>query len=667
MVKRTQSAIFVDFPGHDLYKTVMKTITRGDPEKAQTMFSAHILKISPDSAKGEVVQENKVDIKEQFSIHAYQDLLDFITNFQKTRSGKPTKRMLAEILNVFLSIVVQRNTIKGENHDYTKIDWSINGPWSVHRRLFGLNKFAGTITSLAMQQPNTDIRDKILPHHVFQLQSIVDSLTVSRGWSLSTLRGHILSPPARGFRPRRDVDLFLDRNNEMIGSGYLNGVDVLRQLLEKDSILHADPNRHQAQSELLQGVQEDFINWLGESNYMHGLQTIPLSCFSSTNGLWEYSPFLCGVGLIEGLEITYLLNMKIWDRIPEPVLLIHLHNMLLQKGYITKPIGLYASLEELFPSSFFSAGKVPTSNFAGALLARINETGSRRLIFERKATARTAARSAVDIHGLLDVNANRFFRTKSTLTLYRQVDWDPERIADSDIRVTSFLGMARLGQKKQLIGPMTGERRLEDTELVNRARAQGMDELALLDLLSLLGRLKANDDVRLPENLLGSSSKGQRLPELSKRTGGATHPNDVHNDLKVTGQKLLELLKWDIFADVCGEQPLLSLNYVWVTARFIMLFMQIEEELRRLKNPLYVRAYETEREWRWHKRVGLTMMALSGEDNECLQTMAREFQNPRVGFMTHIYWKDIEEMGTRIKSLNQRTKTNEGVDGCVVM
>lgn len=37
----------------------------------------------------------------------------------------------------------------------------------------------------------------------------------------------------------------------------------------------------------------------GESKYMHGLTTIPPSRFSSSNpnGLQEYSPFLCGVGM----------------------------------------------------------------------------------------------------------------------------------------------------------------------------------------------------------------------------------------------------------------------------------------------------------------------------------------------------------------------------------
>ena len=80
-VKQTQSEIFVDFPGHDSYETVMKTITRGDPEKAQGMFQTTLHQIGPN---GNVLasQETDVDVKEQFLIYAYQDLLDFYHGLQ---------------------------------------------------------------------------------------------------------------------------------------------------------------------------------------------------------------------------------------------------------------------------------------------------------------------------------------------------------------------------------------------------------------------------------------------------------------------------------------------------------------------------------------------------------------------------------------------------------
>lgn len=216
MAKRSALDIFVDFPGHDSYEIVMNTITRGDPDKIQGNFHVSLHKISPDNST-ETVADRALDVKEQLFINTYYDMRDFIADFQKTRSGKPTKRMLSEIgnwdphidprkltkeerrkwrrsytinwlydlVNLFSAIVVQRVTLKGEKHDYARVNWSPSGPWDVHRRLYGLNEFAGIMTSLAMQKDGTNISSKILPHHVFQLQCIVDSMAVCRGWSVS--------------------------------------------------------------------------------------------------------------------------------------------------------------------------------------------------------------------------------------------------------------------------------------------------------------------------------------------------------------------------------------------------------------------------------------------------------------------------------------------------
>jgi hypothetical protein len=172
MVKQTESSIWVDFPGHDSYETVMNTITRGNVEKAQSNFHIMLHRIGSDETTAEKVHEVDVDIQEQFSIHMYQALLDFITDFRQTRSGKPTKRMLSEIknwdpsfdlqraskeqriqwrraytinwlydlVNVFSSIVVQRITMKGQKIILESVDWSTNGPWNEHRRLYGLNE-----------------------------------------------------------------------------------------------------------------------------------------------------------------------------------------------------------------------------------------------------------------------------------------------------------------------------------------------------------------------------------------------------------------------------------------------------------------------------------------------------------------------------------------------
>lgn len=55
----------------------MNTITRGDLDRTQGSFRLHLFALGPDS-KRYSRKETAFDIKEQFLIHAYQDLRDFI-------------------------------------------------------------------------------------------------------------------------------------------------------------------------------------------------------------------------------------------------------------------------------------------------------------------------------------------------------------------------------------------------------------------------------------------------------------------------------------------------------------------------------------------------------------------------------------------------------------
>lgn len=78
-----------------------------------------------------------------------------------------------------------------------------------------------------------------------------------------------------------------------------------------------------------------------------------------------------------------------------------------------------------------------------------------------------------------------------------------------------------------------------------------------------------------------------------------------------------------------------------MTSLFFMLFEKIKDELRRRKNRLYMRAFETDPELGPEKRINFALLALAEEDDECLSVMAHEFQNPRYGLMACIYWVDL--------------------------
>jgi hypothetical protein len=71
-------------PGHESYETIMKTLTRGDPDKAQAQFSMALYRISACGHQTEKVLDNAIHVKEQFWVHAYNDLVAFITDFRRT-------------------------------------------------------------------------------------------------------------------------------------------------------------------------------------------------------------------------------------------------------------------------------------------------------------------------------------------------------------------------------------------------------------------------------------------------------------------------------------------------------------------------------------------------------------------------------------------------------
>jgi hypothetical protein len=66
MVKRTCIAVFAEFPGHESYDTIIKTMTRGDLERAQTQFGMSVYRVSYDGHQPEKVKGTFLDVKEQF-------------------------------------------------------------------------------------------------------------------------------------------------------------------------------------------------------------------------------------------------------------------------------------------------------------------------------------------------------------------------------------------------------------------------------------------------------------------------------------------------------------------------------------------------------------------------------------------------------------------------
>ena len=321
-------------------------------------------------ANGSGSLDQEVDAKEQLLLHTYQDFLDFICDFQKNLnqkdlsgknlSGKPTKAMqkdlgnwdpnadlkrlskeerlqwrrrftinwLYDFVNVFTYLPVMQNKTENKNHDLSQIDWSSSGPFWNEQTLWGLKDFAADIAHWVYQPEGTDNSSKILPHHVFELSCIVDSLTVSRGWSISLRGRHVLDDggPAKHFSSTRDIHPLTDPepDDDSINRGYLIAIRGLIVWLS-DADEHSRQEPHNKNIICLLEVFKIMLGrTLGVVGASVGKDTGHQTRFStamdgdSWTGLWKYSPFLCGAGLMEALEIGYRVSMKLWEATPEP-------------------------------------------------------------------------------------------------------------------------------------------------------------------------------------------------------------------------------------------------------------------------------------------------------------------------------------------------------------
>ncbi|KAI4598717.1 hypothetical protein KJ359_002609 [Pestalotiopsis sp. 9143b] len=331
--------------------------------------------------------------------------------------------------------------------------------------------------------------------------------------------------------------------------------------------------------------------------------------------------------------------------------------MLVEKGYITQPVGLYITVQDLFADAFFVNGIAPTPNFQEALVARINENSGRAKAAAHRATRRSMAQ-ANGIHGILDVKGNRYYQKPSTIVSYRKAYWNYELIPSSELSPTSILAMLRLADTEIVLDPKTGMQRLADTKLTSRLRPDGIDEQTLLQM-AWSGHRVTRDLFDDPAEMAkfatmmdpGYSPEDGRLPQLSAslKTGASTKADNSSSRSSAWGVSpemksadILTCLEFDIRADICGREPLSSLNYIWTTACMHIQFSVMEDELHKHRNPMYVRAYETDKFMMQDKRSSFTAMAISGDDEECLRIMADSFQAHRMGFMQNIYWDDLE-------------------------
>ncbi|KAK2038951.1 hypothetical protein LZ31DRAFT_569729 [Colletotrichum somersetense] len=613
MVKKTESVVFADFPGRISFETLERTITLGNVQKAEDEFGAamHLL-ISEDQSHGS--DNASIDLREYIMSYTCRDLVDFVVDYQQKRNGKRiewrrayTIKWLYDLVNVYTCPTSK--DADGEHQDLENIDWSPGSNYVRIKAIMGFQDFTAITTSLAMQKPSTYVPERILPHQVFVVQCIIDAFTVSRGWSVDMLKGDIFMNPPQNFYPTREIELFLDREDERQNTGCTSAIRLLCEALETDEAIRKQPGYHNIWLSLMEALQ-CILTCLGRSTHLREEFAFPDSAFSEThvNGLWDLSPFLCAVGLVDSVDLSLEAPAEVVCRyfafienaVPKQVLYT-----------VIKPVWCCESVQYAHRVS-----KCQVDDVWGP--GKQHQKGARSLM----------AFKSGGIHAVMNTSLNLSFKKKSNLLLYRDANWDIESIQDGDIEPRSSLAMLRISQTKQILDSQTGKKSLEETDLIRRVKAE----------------LKVEND-----ELLSMASA-----QTGVETAGQGGP-------RPTGEQLLRLVKKDIYNDVCGDSPSSGINYLAVAATVLSHCASMELELDRLKLPLFMQFFSSADP---EKRLYFLHQAMDRRDEGCLRAMAGVMETFRDSLNDFVYWED---MGRAVDMPDRRSGDRPTDEQCPVM
>ncbi|KAF6809189.1 hypothetical protein CSOJ01_07067 [Colletotrichum sojae] len=451
-VKKTEQEVFVDFPGYECFES----ITAAKP-----------FRDCPNC---------EVDVREKLLLYAYQDLVDFVTDFQQSRNGRPTKAMRArlgkwdptfrledatkeerikwrriytitylyELVNEYSALEQKR---RGSNRCFSEpVDWSPEGPTGAERRLLGMTEFAAFVTSLVTQKWGEDFQRMILPRHVFQLQCIVDATMVAQfGWMLCPHEGE-------------------DWEEGCIGGCTFNGYLSASQSLADLMYGYAEDTT---------GPVSDYYNTILDTldwatNYLEtrlGVSTAeavnaptPPSRFShlGPNALWRYSYFLCGVGLLESLQITYTTGMRLLDLISEPTMVAHIELMLHNQGHLhdeeQPELTTTHRMRALFNRAIFGQCKVMPQFFAYDYEQRgaFEDWGESASAVYASRLSRAKTRVDKDpsaVASVFPLRKNVDYNIPSHILSYQEAGWDPSKNPNKEIPPRSAIAAIRLSRR----------------------------------------------------------------------------------------------------------------------------------------------------------------------------------------------------------------------------
>ena len=410
VMRSLQYELAMDYPACTHFREIINQLVRNGNYEVIGAAAPSNTAAKTKLASKEVAINAKGDmgaIEESLLLTAHNDLVSFITDYRKNRNGNPSSTFARMNWNpnfrdtqFTLETEMTPQNIRKWKADYTiswlydlvntyavgrltkdksemrtpeKLDWTFEDSekteWT-NRPLWGPMDFAQDLTILAMQKPGAPIESELKPHHVLQLQIAVDSMSCAKRWVAQDV------PPIDCFGSTSST-LVWDFANDVVEirrfrEQWTEATELLLEEFKKDRERKGDPTEWSHPITFLDIMMNEAL--LLGTTPLEFLPEAPRSMFSksSKNGLWLYSPYLCGTGMVEMLNMSYDWGTKCWDRSGYIQGIFHLYNMLLQNGHIEEPIDLLERVIEIFKDDIFRGGQRPTKKFFDALRLSID-------------------------------------------------------------------------------------------------------------------------------------------------------------------------------------------------------------------------------------------------------------------------------------------------------
>lgn len=201
-----------------------------------------------------------------------------------------------------------------------------------------------------------------------------------------------------------------------------------------------------------------------------------------------------------------------------------------------------------------------------------------------------------DIPTALSLTGNGMCERMSLSMLYRECEWDPARILQREESRNSMMELATSVRDK------------------DRPDANRIEEMW----------------AELPSP--AASGMGS-LPASAKRAGDS--------DNGPWGVSQLVIAEADMVRDICSQNPISALDYMWITMKAIGIFDATVQRLKSLKNPIYPHIIRGGRRWASVILFGQVLNERPGHE-ECMQIVMDEFSKQDMSMTQAIYWGRLD-------------------------